>query len=166
MTMTTTRPAGPQDVPTLGRLGALLVALHHDFDPERFINPTPKTPEAYGHFLAGEMGRSGAIVMVAEKEKEVVGYAYGGLEGKDYMALRGPAGVLYDLVVDPAHRREGIGRTLLDAALAALQKQGAPRVVVSTAYKNDTAQGLFASSGFRNTMVEMTSELTRRPEND
>jgi GNAT superfamily N-acetyltransferase len=33
------------------------------------------------------------------------------------MALRGPAGVLYDLVVDPAHRRQGIGTALLEAAL-------------------------------------------------
>ena len=37
------------------------------------------------------------------------------------MALRGPAGAFYDIVVDPAHRGSGIGRMLLEATLAALK---------------------------------------------
>jgi ribosomal protein S18 acetylase RimI-like enzyme len=70
----------------------------------------------------------------------------------------GPAGVLYDLVVDPARRPEGIGRMLLDATVAALVTHGAPRVVLSTAQRNEAAQRLFAFAGFRRTMVEMTRE--------
>ncbi|HEX5004498.1 MAG TPA: GNAT family N-acetyltransferase, partial [Gemmatimonadales bacterium] len=76
-----------------------------------------------------------------------------------WMALRGPAGALYDLVVDPDHRRGGVGRTLLDAALAALARLGAPRVVLSTAERNEPAQRLFLGAGFRPTMREMTREL-------
>jgi ribosomal protein S18 acetylase RimI-like enzyme len=62
-------------------------------------------------------------------------------------------------VVDPAHRGQGVGRMLLDAALAALGARGAPRVVLSTAERNDVAQRLFAHAGFRRTMIEMTREL-------
>ena len=75
------------------------------------------------------------------------------------MSLRGPAGVLYDIVVDPAHRGRGIGRMLLDATLKALESRGAPQVVLSTAEKNAVAQRLFEHAGFRRTMVEMTREL-------
>jgi ribosomal protein S18 acetylase RimI-like enzyme len=99
------------------------------------------------------------MVLVAEREGEVIGYAYGGVEGHDWMALRGPAGVLYDIVVDPAFRGHGIGRTLLDAALAALEARGVARVVLSTAEQNEAAQRLFARAGFRRTMVEMTREM-------
>jgi ribosomal protein S18 acetylase RimI-like enzyme len=102
-------------------------------------------------------------VLVAERDSEVVGYAFGGMEGNDYMALRGPAGVLYDLVVAPDHRRQGIGMELMNAALAALTKLGAPRVVLFTAEKNSPAQRLFERSGFRRTMVEMTRELGEEP---
>ncbi|HEY7386796.1 MAG TPA: GNAT family N-acetyltransferase [Beijerinckiaceae bacterium] len=153
------RPASSADIPALGRLGALLVSLHHEFDPERFIAATPATARAYADFLDTEIRRTDAIVLVAERSDVVLGYAYAGLEGNDYMALRGPAGVLYDLVVDPAHRGKGIGRVLLDAALAALSERGAARVVISTAERNEAAQRLFASAGFRRTMVEMTREL-------
>ena len=44
--------------------------------------------------------------------------------------------VLYDVVVDPAHRGVGIGRQLLDATLAELKTGGASRVVLSTAERN------------------------------
>ena len=75
------------------------------------------------------------------------------------MSLRGPAGVLHDVVVDPEHRRRGVGRLLLDAVLAYLRSRGAPRVVLSTAVQNEPAQRLFAKLGFRRTMIEMTREL-------
>jgi hypothetical protein len=48
---------------------------------------------------------------------------------------------------------------LLDATLAALEELGAPRVVLSTAERNEPAQLLFACAGFRRTMIEMTREL-------
>jgi ribosomal protein S18 acetylase RimI-like enzyme len=75
------------------------------------------------------------------------------------MSLRGPAGVLYDIVVDPEHRQSGVGRMLLEATMAILKARGAPRVVLSTADRNEPAQRLFASAGFRRTMIEMTREL-------
>ena len=153
------RPAVPADLPAIGRLGALLVRLHHEFDPERFIAATPRIEEGYASFLGRQLAEPNVVVLVAEREGAVLGYTYAGVEGIDYMSLRGPAGVLYDIVVDPAHRRYGVGRMLLDAALSALQARGAPRVVLSTAERNEPAQRLFARAGFRRTMVEMTREL-------
>jgi ribosomal protein S18 acetylase RimI-like enzyme len=66
---------------------------------------------------------------------------------------------VYDIVVDPANRRQGIGRALLDAGIEALKARGAPRVVLSTAERNSEAQSLFEHAGFRRTMIEMTREL-------
>lgn len=155
----TVRPAAPRDVQTLGRLGALLVKTHHDFDPRRFIAATPQTERGYGSFLATQLAEENVVLLVAERDGVVLGYAYAGLEGQDYMSLRGPAGALYDIVVDPAHRGQGVGRKLLDATLRALEAKGAPRVVLSTAEQNEPAQRLFARAGFRRTMIEMTREL-------
>jgi ribosomal protein S18 acetylase RimI-like enzyme len=153
------RPATPADLPALGRLGALLVRVHHDFDSDRFIAATPQTETSYGAFLGRQLAEPNVVVLAAERDGEVVGYAFAGVEGVDYMSLRGPAGVLYDIVVDPAHREQGVGRALLDAALAALQAKGAPQAVLSTAERNEAAQRLFARAGFRRTMIEMTREL-------
>lgn len=152
------RPATPADAAVLGRLGAMLVAVHHGFDAERFIAPTPRTEQGYGGFLASQIAEPDSIVLVAEEAGAVIGYAYAGLEGMDYMILRGPAGVVYDLLVDPAQRRHGVGRRLMQAAVAALVQRGARQVQLSAASSNALAQRLFADLGFRPTMVEMTWE--------
>jgi ribosomal protein S18 acetylase RimI-like enzyme len=152
------RTAKADDGPALGRLGALLVGVHHGFDPDRFIAPGPRTEQGYGSFLVSQLGRQDAIVLVAEARGAVLGYAFAALEGNDWMALRGPAGVIHDLVVDPGARQQGVGRALLQAALTALAERGAPRVVLFTATQNQAAQRLFATAGFRPTMLEMTRE--------
>jgi ribosomal protein S18 acetylase RimI-like enzyme len=154
------RSATTDDGPALGRLGALLVSVHHGFDPLRFIAPSPQTPQGYGRFLTSRVGREEAVLLVAEAGTDILGYVYGALEGPDWMALRGPAGVIYDIIVDPAHRQQGVGKQLLSDALAALTARGAPRVVLFTATPNETAQRLFAGFGFRSTMIEMTREAS------
>ena len=146
-------------MPAVGRLGAMLVRLHHDFDAERFMSASAATEGGYGSFLGTQLEDPDVIVLVAERDGQVIGYTYAGVEGVDYMSLRGPAGVLYDIIVDPAHRGHGAGRMLLEATLAVLQHKGAPRVVLSTAERNAPAQRLFAHAGFRRTMIEMTREL-------
>jgi ribosomal protein S18 acetylase RimI-like enzyme len=60
--------------------------------------------------------------------------------------------------VDPMARGRGIGRQLLRAIIIELTARGAPRVVLSTAARNEAAQRLFLSAGFRPTMLEMTRE--------
>lgn len=154
------RAAQPSDASALGRLGAMLVREHYEFDPRRFIGPSPQTAHHYGAFLESQLQRADVFIFVAAEGDDVIGYTYAGLEGYDYMSLRGPAGALYDIVVDPARRNQGIGRMLLDATLDALRSAGAPRVVLSTAEQNEHAQRLFAGAGFRRTMIEMTRELT------
>jgi ribosomal protein S18 acetylase RimI-like enzyme len=120
---------------------------------------TPRTAEGYGSFLGTQLDEPNIIILVAERDGKVVGYTFAGVEGNDYMALRGPAGVIHDIVVDPDYRRQGVGGMLLDAVIRALKGRGAPRVVLSTAERNSDAQRLFDRAGFRRTMIEMTREL-------
>jgi ribosomal protein S18 acetylase RimI-like enzyme len=156
----TIRRAAAADLPALGRLGALLVRAHHEFDPKRFVAASPQTETGYASFLGTQLSEPNVVVLVAEEDGAVIGYTYAAVEGRDWMSLRGPAGVLHDIVVDPSHRSSGVGRALLTETLAFLKSHGAPRVVLSTAARNAEAQRLFESAGFRRTMVEMTAELS------
>jgi ribosomal protein S18 acetylase RimI-like enzyme len=153
------RRATPADLPCVGRLGALLVGEHYEFDPRRFLAAKPRTPEDYASFISTQLEDRDKAVLVADDNGDVIGYAFAAVEGYDYMSLRGPAGVLHDLIVAPEHRGRGVGRLLLDSALEFLRSRGVPRVVLSTAERNEGAQRLFARMGFRRTMIEMTREL-------
>jgi ribosomal protein S18 acetylase RimI-like enzyme len=153
------RRAARADLARIGGLGALLVEAHHAFDSRRFLAATRGTKDAYASFLSTQLDAPDAAIFVADDGCKVIGYAYAAVESYDYMSLRGPAGILHDIIVDPECRLRGVGRRLLEAVLAYLQARGLTQLVLSTAERNDAAQRLFASMGFRRTMIEMTREL-------
>ncbi len=151
------RAASARDDEALGRMGAALALQHHRFDPCRFM--LPKDVEAgYRAWLSKERQSQLSSVLVAELDGVVVGYAYGRVEGPDWTLLLDAHGGFHDLWVSEASRRSGAGRALSEAMVKALTEKGAPRVVLSAASKNEGAQRLFASLGFRPTMVEMTRD--------
>lgn len=153
----TLRPARAGDRPALGRMGARLAELHHAYDPERFMLPED-LESGYRWWLGRELKNPQAVVLVAELDGAVVGYAYGRVEERDWNSLRDACGGFIDLWVDEAARRHGAGERLARGLHDALVEKGVPRVVLMTAARNDAAQRLFARLGWRPTMVEMTRE--------
>ena len=153
------RRATPDDAPALGRLGALLLRAHHQFDPERFMAPGRNPEAGYGSFLRSQLADDDVVVFVAVRDGEVFGYVYAGLEPQSWKELREACGFIHDVAVDESARRGGAATALIDAATEWLRARGAPRVVLWTAEPNEAAQRLFARRGFRRTMVEMTLEL-------
>jgi len=152
------RPASAEDGEALGRMGAALARLHHEYDPARFMLPDD-IEEGYRWWLLRERDNRKAVVLVAELEGALVGYGYGRLEGKDWNRLLDRHGELVDLWVEPGARRGGIGAQLSEAVAAELIVRGAPRIVLATAAPNLAAQRLFERLGFRATMIEMTRDV-------
>lgn len=159
MTHVVIRRATRADIPALGRLGALLLRTHYDFDRQRFMAPGENSEEGYGWFLGTQLRDGDAAVFVAERDGRVIGYTYTSLEPQSWKELREAAGFVHDVAVDEDGRRGGVGTALVEAAIAWLRERGAPRVVLWTADANGGAQRLFARLGFRRTMIEMTKEL-------
>jgi hypothetical protein len=50
--------------------------LHHDADPGRFLL-VERVDEGYARWFSRELGRPQAALLVAARDGEVVGYAYG-----------------------------------------------------------------------------------------
>jgi ribosomal protein S18 acetylase RimI-like enzyme len=155
----TIRLATPADLPALGRLGALLMRAHYEFDPQRFMSAGTDAADGYAWFLGRQLKDSNVVVYVAEQESEVVGYVYAGIEPTSWKELRDECGFIHDVVVDERGRRSGTATALIDTAVEWLRERGMARVMLWTAEKNAGAQQLFSKLGFRRTMIEMTREL-------
>lgn len=131
---------------------------HYGYDAKRFL--LVENPEAgYAWWFEKELTNSRALLRCAELDGKLVGYAYARLEERDWNALLDAHGALHDIYVHPCARGQGIGKQLLRAVLAELKERGAPRVVLHTATQNTPAHRVFATVGFRQTMLEMTCEL-------
>src|SRR5262245_23878416 len=86
----TIRNARVSDLAAAARLAALLVREHHAFDPLRFMCIEP-IEEGYERFFRSQLDRGDAVLLVATSRRqegdEVVGYAYGSLEGRNWSDL-------------------------------------------------------------------------------
>ena len=154
----TIRAAEARDLPAVSLLAGMLVRLHHELDALRFML-IPNVEAGYEHFFRSQLPDPEVVILVAERDSEIVGYAYARLEPRDWNNLLDACGELHDLFVSDTVRRQGVARLLVDAVRDRLRQKGAPRLVLHTASKNVTARRFFASIGFRETMAELTSEL-------
>ncbi|HKY39024.1 MAG TPA: GNAT family N-acetyltransferase [Polyangiaceae bacterium] len=162
------RKATRRDLPKIAKLAGELVRQHYGFDPKRFMF-IAKPEAGYEWWFGKELSNKKALIYCATLEgrkrgrgpalREIVGYAYARLEPRDWNSLLDAHGALHDVLVAESARRRGIAKKLLERVLAELRERGAPRVVLHTSVRNPAAQKLFASVGFRKTMLEMTCEL-------
>ncbi len=155
------RRTTPSYVPAAAELAGRLAKLHHETDPVRFFLPD-NVVDGYSWWFRRELERPTAVLLVAEVTGDaepggdILGYAYGALEERDWNLLLDEHGAVHDLYVADDRRQAGLGAALLAALLAELETLGATRIVLSTMPTNLRAQRLFARHGFRITFLEMT----------
>lgn len=152
------RNAVTLDLPDLGRLSVELARLHSSFDAERFA-VRKLTEPVFEAFFAEQLGRRDAVLLVAEQNGAVVGYAFVRMESASLEELRGAGAWLHDLYVDPAVRGMAVGKLLVQAAIDAARGLGSDSLMLSVSPQNKPAQRLFEGIGLRATMVEMRMEL-------
>lgn len=153
------RSATEPDLPAIAELARGLVVMHHSRDSGRFFLPDD-IERGYVWWFERELRRPQAVILVAVREGQIVGYCYGTRESRDFNLLVDEHGVIHDLFVLPAARGQGTAARLLQAMIAALESLGAPRVLLYTMVDNLAAQAVFKSAGFRPTMLEMTRNAT------
>ena len=97
-----------------------------------------------------------SFVLVADEDGVVIGY----LVGRDVAGT----GEVLNLATDPARRRQGIARVLLEAGLEELGSRGANEVFLEVRESNRPAQMLYREAGFR--PVGMRAKYYRNPSED
>ena len=86
------------------------------------------------------IARDPEALILAEREGALVGTVIAGWDG--WRAS------LYRLAVHPGHRRQGISRTLLDAAHARFLAAGGRRADAMVLVENETGQAAWAAAGY------------------
>lgn len=131
---TVIRRAEPHDVPALVACSS---ALFEEDAGSRDPSVNVDWPREHGHqrFAAG-IDDPARLLLVADREGEVVGHLSGVLETPSAMK-RATVATLVSMYVQPPHRRTGTGRHLVAEFLLWARSTGADRAVV-TAYASNT----------------------------
>lgn len=117
------------------------------FDQYRTFYGKPADISLARAFIGERMQKAESVVLVAEAANgELAGFVQ--LYPSFSSVSAAPIYVLNDLFVNHAHRRQGIGRLLLEGARRLAQETGAVRLSLSTAIDNVQAQALYEALGW------------------
>ena len=153
------RRATKQDARTIAEFALKLFAQHHEYDPERFAQLG--NLEGAEWFYGSQTEADNVAVLVAEIDNKVVGFAFMQYEEVNYADLLEKALWVHDIYVDESARRNGAGKALMESAAEIAAQFGADKIALSVAAKNEYARAFFKQSGLRETMVEMTLNLSK-----
>ena len=103
-------------------------------------------PEVLERRYREQLGSGDVTVFLAEEGP--VGFAQLRYRGQIYSDA--PAAYLEELYVVPDRRGKGLGRALLEAAIAAAREHGADIIDLGTSEDDTAARGLYESAGFTN----------------
>ncbi|MBX7220498.1 MAG: GNAT family N-acetyltransferase [Blastocatellia bacterium] len=150
----TLRRAALSDVPELAQLGSQLFRQHYAYDAQRFFIAEPLVNH-HAQFFAEQLRNEAAIILVAEIENRLVGYAFVRLEAESFVDASAACAWLHDIYVDAGARGDKLGKRLMQAAIEAAHELGSSCLMLSVSPHNAVAQTFFRQQGFRPTMVEM-----------
>lgn len=133
------RRADSSDAPAIGRL-------LYDFNTE-FEEPTPP-PDANAARIAELLAGGDTEVVIATVGGEPVGLAV--LRLRPALWSTSLECYLAELYVAPAHRGNGLGRALMEAAMDLARARGADYMDLGTAETDTAARALYESLGLSN----------------
>ncbi len=116
------------------------------FDAYRVFYRKPSDLDAAKAFLRARFDLGDSILLVAEANTAIVGFAQ--LFRSYSSASLGRVLILNDLYVAEVARKKGIGRALMEESLRLGKALGAVRMDLSTERTNETAQRLYAQLGW------------------
>lgn len=141
------RPATPRDMPLIGSW-----APHSAWETLSQAEKASIAPEAvaaYAHGLLATVASMPqmAVLLIAERLGQPVGYILGGV-GPDSTTGE-PHGFLLDVFVVPPARRQGVGRTLQQAAEHCFSAMGLRKLKMWSGVHNEAAVQMATEAGFQ-----------------
>ncbi len=140
------RAATPADREALVALWLELVLHHRRLDPD--YPRVPSVREALLTEIARGLGASSCGIWIAHREDAAVGFAFAELERGGPAASPGLAWI-HEIYVEPAARRTGVARALVDQALAFFAAHGQTRYSVRVESGNDGGRAFWQRLGFQ-----------------
>jgi len=132
-----TRRANIEDV---GKIAPLFDAYRQFYEQESNLTFA-------NQFIKARLTNKESIIFIAEDQlQNALGFCQ--IYPSFCSVLGSPIYVLYDLFVSPGARKSGIGRLLLEQARLHAKENNIPRMDLTTAKTNLTAQSLYESLGW------------------
>lgn len=154
------RPATVKDVRGVLPMVRAIVDEHAAMDAGRY-EPLPEIIDRYAAWLPERATDARSVFLVAEDEGSgtLAGFVVAGVERNIPIYTMREFGFVFDLWVEPSHRRGGVARALMLEVQRRFERMGVTQIRLETAAANEAARTLFASLGYRVGTVDMLKDM-------
>jgi len=150
------RFAQKSDLPAIADLAREMIDYHHALDPYY------KAAAGYVN-LEGDLGKEltdkNSLFLIAEQNKEILGYFRGSVDPSPNYVEPEKIGVVYDLFVTEKQRGRSIGSRLLDEALSWFKKKKAKNIELNVDTRNPAGIAFWKRHGFADYKLRLRRDL-------
>ena len=154
------RRAAKCDLQTIVEMSIKLSRQHQNYNALRFIQ-TPDIVQQHFDLFRHEIENPESVVLAAEHESQVIGYAFIRLEEGNVVDVSEKSAWLHDIFVGESARGLKAGKMLLEQSFEAAKTMGSRVLKLQVATQNEFARKLFETYKFQPTMTEMILDLTK-----
>ncbi len=141
------------DLDPIVKLWRELLGHHQHLEP-RLYSTVIHAPASFRAFIRRKMDDHDAFVLVAESSEGVVGYLLGSVGQRAPVYTVRTVGMIFDLMVAPAVRGRGIGRSLVNEASHRFAQREIHDLQVNYDPRNEEANRFWAAMGFQTLLHE------------
>jgi len=150
------RNATLRDLDAIVALWLAMMREHERFDPR--IRLADKADNAYRQYVHYYIAREESVVLVAEHQREVIGFCLACPARNLPMFQPTQYGYLSDLTVGEPWRGRGIGSALLEAAKERFRTQGIVHIQLQVYSRNAAGLAFWRKAGFQEFVQGMRRE--------
>lgn len=153
------RPAQITDADAIATLWEQLVTYHHELDDNLPI-AVEDGGRLYADRIIDRLDDTHTQTYVAESKDMVIGYILGVIvDLVPEMFVQETGGFLADIFVDKDHRRQGVGRKLVDELSDWFRTKGVAYLELYVAFENANGRAFWKSVGGRDIMSRIRVQL-------
>ena len=150
------RKAKLQDIEQITKYGLILLKQHSDLDP--YFTPIESVDKVYQKFLEGCLHSEDKLLLVAEDNGKLMGYAAGEIHTRSPIFKHSENGYINDVFVEEEFRKLGIASKFLTELKDWFKSKNIKHVELSVLANNEVAKKTWAKFGFE------TYEMKKRVE--
>jgi len=146
-----------KDLPKLSEFGVELLKFHVKFDP--YFTPDKNAKNTYSKFFKKCIYSGNKNLLVAEKNRSIVGYALGEIRKRPPVFKLKKIGFVNDMYVKKNFRRQGIARLFLDELFSWFKSKKLNHVELHVHAENEIGKIAWAKYGFKEYMKELRTKM-------